>query len=142
MGPFPFAHRQPNHDGHCALIHGHNWDFEFEFEASELDDNGFVIDFGRLNWLKEYLDDRFDHKLVLNEDDPWLEHLKMSLTVSTRSRPELADITVVANCGAEGLAKSLFEQVIRRLELITDGRVILTRVTVFEDIKNSATYAQ
>ena len=55
----PFAHRQPNHEGHCSLIHGHNWSFEFEFKASKLDGNGFVIDFGDLKWP--------DHALAI----PW-----------------------------------------------------------------------
>ena len=73
----PFAHRQPSHQGHCALIHGHNWSFEFEFAADKLDECGFVIDFGKLKWLKDWINERFDHTLVLNESDPMLDFLDL-----------------------------------------------------------------
>ena len=43
----PFAHRQHLHDGHCALIHGHNWSFTVTFSCHETDLNGFVVDFGK-----------------------------------------------------------------------------------------------
>lgn len=69
---YPFAHRQHTHDGHCRLIHGHNWDFEIALEADQLDENGFVYDFGKFGWLKEWLENMFDHTLLLNKDDPQL----------------------------------------------------------------------
>jgi len=34
FGEYPFAHRQPLHDGMCKLVHGHNWTFEVEFVMS------------------------------------------------------------------------------------------------------------
>lgn len=135
----PFAHRQPNHSGHCALIHGHNWDFEFEFQAKGLDANGFVIDFGDLKWLRAWLEAQFDHTLVLNTDDPFLRYL-LDATDTDGDRPSLANIVTVPNCGAEGLAKYVFEQVNDMLRRLTLDRVSLRRVTVFEDLKNSATF--
>lgn len=132
---FPFAHRQPKHTGHCSLIHGHNWSFEFEFRAKELDANGFVTDFGGLTWLKDWLNERFDHTLVLNSDDPYSGILEDLLL---RGPALLAKIKFVPNCGAEGLAKYVFESIQARLG---SGRVQLHRVTVFEDDRNSATYS-
>lgn len=136
---FPFAHRQPKHEGHCSLIHGHNWSFEFEFRTGRQDANGFVIDFGSLGWLKGWLDDRFDHTLVLNEDDPFLSYLKVTLVSKL---PHLAKIIVVSNCGAEGLAEFLFESISVEIANRTNERVRLYRVTVFEDDRNSATYTR
>lgn len=136
----PFAHRQPNHDGHCALIHGHNWSFEFTFAAKSLDKNGFVVDFGDLKWLRAWLEEHFDHTLVLNEDDPQLDYLTTWLTSTDGHRPVMARIVTVPNCGAEGLARYVAEQVdetIRRMHL---DRVRVQCVTVYEDSKNSATY--
>ena len=146
----PFAHRQPNHDGHCSLIHGHNWSFEFEFAAlidgpgsrlavdsydlHQIDKNGFVVDFGNLKWLKQWLDEQFDHALVLNEEDPYLNQLHGWLMTL---QPPLAKITPVPNCGAEGLASYVSGFV--RSVLQNSGRVKLVRLTVFEDSKNSAT---
>lgn len=74
----PFAHRQWNHKGHCAHIHGHNWSFEFEFVSKSLDANGFVVDFGKLQFLKNWLNETFDHKLVISKDDPKLPLLYQS----------------------------------------------------------------
>lgn len=151
----PFAHRQHKHDGHCALIHGHNWSFVFEFDADQLDSNGFVIDFGKLKWLKEWLNHRFDHALVLNEDDPYLEEIRDFCSGipgdKTRNQPDVpifAKILVVPNCGAEGLAKWLMDKVNALLRgdgdaTETDDPIVrnvrVLRVTVREDSKNQAT---
>jgi 6-pyruvoyltetrahydropterin/6-carboxytetrahydropterin synthase len=128
----PFAHRQHNHDGHCAQIHGHNWSFGFSFSATKLDKNGFVVDFGELGWIKEWLDATFDHRLVLNTDDPALVHFIKYID------EQLASIVLVPNCGAEGLAKFTFDR-ITAMCLLPEG-VHLIAVRVEEDSKNSATY--
>ena len=130
---FPFAHRQPNHKGHCRLIHGHNWSFEFEFGATELDGNGFVIDFGGLKPVKDLLTELFDHTLVLNADDPHIDNFEENLAF-------FAKIITVPNCGAEGLAEYLQELVDNTVSKITEGRVRVMRCTVYEDSKNSATF--
>lgn len=144
---FPFAHRQHTHPGHCRFIHGHNWDFTFTFGSGSLDNNGFVIDFGALKWLKEWLESQFDHTLVLNENDPALEFLRKGLTDSNGCLADIEDhypfakITVVPNCGAEGLAKYLHTEVNRLLTCRTPGRdVWVLAVTVHENERNSATY--
>lgn len=145
----PFAHRQQNHDGHCKYIHGHNWEFTFEFGAESLDENNFIIDFGKLKWLKQWLEERFDHKLVLNESDPWLAHLTnvlQGLNMETGGEPTFpecpmfADITIVPDASVEGLAKWVYENVNRILHEQTLGRVYLVSVKVMEDSRNGATY--
>jgi 6-pyruvoyltetrahydropterin/6-carboxytetrahydropterin synthase len=140
---FPAAHRQHNHDGHCALIHGHDWAFEFTFAAAQLDDCGFVVDFGKLKGLKDWLNQRFDHTLLLNQDDPLLAYLKRELT----DGKEVAKIVVVPNCGAEGLAEWVANEVNRNFFCpgVVPADWIFRQVhvhslTVFEDEKNSATF--
>lgn len=144
----PFAHRQHNHDGHCSMIHGHNWTFKFTFAARELDENGFVIDFGKLGWLKDWINILFDHKLVLNADDPHIDFLTLALDPHkqphTKTQPKtFASITRVPNCGAEGIAMYLLQMVDELLERQTkdrnQGRVYCVKVKVSEDSKNSAT---
>ena len=144
LNDYPFAHRQHTHDGHCKLIHGHNWDFEFTFACSELDENGFVYDFGKLGWLKDLLKQGFDHTLVLSKDDPELQYFKRVLNNYEGGRPEVhafADIIEVPSCSCEGLAKYVFETVNSGLKR-QGNRVWLTAVTVYEDRKNSATYTE
>ena len=130
---FPFAHRQHLHDGHCAIIHGHNWSFEFQFACRELDENGFVVDFGKLKWMKQWLEKHFDHTLVLNEDDPHLKFLHQSFL-------KVATIVLVPNCGAEGLAHYTWNYLNIALMRETKRRVWISTVTVHEDSKNKATY--
>lgn len=130
----PFAHRQPVHDGHCAYIHGHNWSFKFTFAAKELDECGFVMDFGKLKWLKSKIYEEFDHTLVLNDNDPQLPFLREAL-----ERNGLAKITVVPDCSSEGLAAMLLDVVNKKVQAETDGRVKVESVEVIEDARNSAT---
>ena len=140
----PFAHRQPKHDGHCALLHGHNWAFTFEFATEQLDECGFVIDFGKLGFLKSWLNERFDHTLVLNEDDPWLAFMQFHLSdVTDPQRPSngctnLAKIITLPDCSCEGLAAWLLEHVGALIAEHTAGRVRVSSVIVIEDSKNSA----
>lgn len=131
----PFGHRQPDHEGHCRMIHGHNWTIEVEFIAKNLDKHGFVIDFGSLKTLKAKIDE-FDHALVLNETDPALDHL-----VACLDTENLAMIRTVPDCSAEGLAKYFFDIFEYIINAHTMGRASVKRVTVFEDEKNSATVA-
>jgi 6-pyruvoyltetrahydropterin/6-carboxytetrahydropterin synthase len=97
----------------------------------ELDENGFVIDFGKLGFLKEWFKSYFDHTLVLSKEDP-LQHRYMD--------DENVKLVIVPDCSAEGLAKYIF---MRASDIVTDrtaGRVLIQKVTVYEDSKNSATY--
>ena len=151
----PFAHRQHNHDGHCAFIHGHNWTFIVEFTAHTLDENQFVIDFGKLKWLRAWFDENFDHSLLLNADDPYLGHLKTKLLAPPGMKGcvdtyhlawvDFAKIKIVPNCGAEGLAIFVFGAVNQMLEqevpeAVSVRGLRVSKVTVQEDRKNSATY--
>lgn len=149
----PFAHRQHNHPGHCRFIHGHNWAFTFEFTARELNACGFVIDFGgdTMKGVKNWINATFDHKLVLNEADPFRRQITDALThvlVPAVTEPvdegcpryDFADIVVLPDGSAEGLAKWLFRAVSERVYQATHGRVQLVRVTVEEDERNSATF--
>lgn len=131
----PFAHRQFRHKGHCAHIHGHNWSFDLTFAADTTDENGFVVDFGKLQPLKEFFR-QFDHALVLIEGDPML--------------PVLTDLLKTFNCdniitlrdgSCEGLAKHVFEETNTICRRCFERRnVHVVAVTVYEDGHNSASY--
>jgi len=140
----PAAHRQPNHDGHCRLIHGHNWRFDITFGCDELDENGFVIDVGKLGQVKEFMVAHFDHTLLLNESDPHLNFLKDTLSSSiTKGNFPFANIVVVPNCGMEGLAKFVLRSVqgiVNRIPDASQRKVKVLQVTCWEDSKNSSTY--
>ena len=130
----PFAHRQHRHEGHCALIHGHNWAITLTFACRETDPNGFVVDFGRLKFLKHWIEEHLDHACLFNQDDPEKDRLLNAME-------GLVKPLVVPNCSCEGLCQYLhgvFDSLVRQQ---TDGRAWVTAVTVEEDSKNSASYA-
>lgn len=137
----PAAHRQPNHEGHCRLIHGHNWGFDIEFVARRLDACGFVVDVGQLQLVKQFLDDTFDHTLLLNYDDPLVAHPAQMGGISA-----LAKVILVPNCGMEGLAEYVWIEVQRRIDsgYVVEGGadrgLSVLHVTCWEDEKNCATY--
>lgn len=131
---YPFSHRQPRHDGHCSLIHGHNWDFEFEFACSEMDENGFVIDFGKLKFIRVMLDDKFDHTFVVPEYDPEMKRWEQL------AKDGLIKLTVIPDASAEGLAKYLHDFVSEMVKSDSNGRVWVSKVTVWEDSHDKAVY--
>lgn len=151
----PAAHRQHNHQGHCRLIHGHNWRVDICFTADTLDENGFVLDVGTLQWLKDWINSLFDHTLLLNEADPFLQHLQAQLDITgtpgfeeegIQTVSTFAKIIAVPNCGMEGLAEYIFIRVSELLsdrldQLEGDDRGLrIWGVTVWEDSKNRSNF--
>ena len=129
----PFAHRQHRHAGHCALIHGHNWRITLTFACDTLDDNGFVVDFGRLRYLKDWIDAHLDHACVLAVDDPMLDSLRTAL-------PDLFKLCLMRYASCEGVAMHLWEALAPRVHQQERGRVWLARVEVWEDTRNGTTF--
>ena len=125
------AFRQWRADSHCHFIHGYSLGFRFVFEAEELDKRNWVYDFGGCKWIKKYLEDNFDHKLAIAEDDPELSNiLKLS--------KDVACINVVKGVGCEMFAKQVFDFVAPEVRKETHGRVSLYSVECFEHGANSA----
>ncbi len=122
------GHRVVGHEGKCRNLHGHGYVFRFYCEAPELDSVGRVIDFGIIKKLLcQWLEDNWDHRMLLWERDPLLTELKF------------IDNTVVAvpfNPTAENIGRYLLETVGPHL---LQGTVKLKRVDVQETIKCSAT---
>lgn len=129
------AFRQHRAESHCRLIHGYALAIRLEFEAEELDVRNWVVDFGSLKSLKGILEDTFDHKLLVAEDDPALD-IFLEL-----GRLGLADVVQVPACGCEKFAEMIFE--VTEIWLKDNGyspRVKLVSVEVKEHGANSAIY--
>src|SRR5690606_9280199 len=101
---FPCTHRQWRAESHCRFVHGYSREFYFEFAASELTKEGWVVDFGGLKELKSWLDQMFDHTFLVAQDDPQLkafEALDKSGTIQLRVMP---------NPGMEGSALYVYQK--------------------------------
>jgi 6-pyruvoyltetrahydropterin/6-carboxytetrahydropterin synthase len=67
------AHRLFDLKGKCEAIHGHSMWVKLTLHG-QLDRHGVLegIEFGALKKdFRNHLDTQYDHKLLLNEDDPW-----------------------------------------------------------------------
>ncbi len=131
---YSIAYRQHLADSHCRFIHGYSLAFDFEFESETLDVRNWVCDFGGFRTLKDFLDEHFDHTLLVAQDDPDLEFLK---GLDDRG---LAQVREVSKTGCEGLAEFLFEYMntIWMLENGYGGRVFCRSVKVSETPNNFA----
>lgn len=119
-------------DTHCSKIHGYALAFEFKFEGP-LDDRNWVISFGELKWLKNWLQDNFDHTVALASDDPLIGQFRDLHTLGALKLVEFPSV------GCEMFAKHAFKFCNEKLK---EGRhrAQLLQVTVSEHGANSATY--
>ena len=54
-------HKLPK--GHkCGRLHGHNYTVDVIIQSQALDETGFVIDYGELSFIKDFIDKEIDHK--------------------------------------------------------------------------------
>lgn len=95
--------RQWKARSHCRFLHGYALAVKFEFEAEELDNTNWVVDFGGVKSLKTMLEDTFDHKLLVAEDDPWKDELCQLQGLG------LAEVIVLPATGCEKFAEYIFE---------------------------------
>ncbi len=127
--------RQWRAQSHCNLLHGYALSIHFEFEADELDQRNWVVDFGGMKDLKEMLKDTFDHTLLVAADDPMLPHIKCLEEL------KLARVIVVGATGCEAFARMVYRMA--STWLTVQGytpRVRLNSVEVREHGANSAIY--
>ena len=127
------AFRQWRADSHCKLIHGYALQFEFTFGGTELDERNWIVDFGGLKPLKEWLKYMFDHTYLVAENDPEME------TVLMLQDKGLIDMRVVSHTGCERFAEMAFDKAEEIVKELTDGRCWVQKVTVREHEHNSAT---
>ena len=104
--------RQHRAKSHCRFIHGYALGFKLVFEADELDQNGWVKDFGGLKPLKQRLIDTFDHRLLVAEDDPSRYRLEALAANGYGDRSivtePLADVLVLPAIGCEAFARMVW----------------------------------
>lgn len=124
---------------HCQYIHGYALSVELEFAAEKLTKENWVIDFGGLKPVKEFLVNTFDHKLLVASDDPKKDDL---LALAGLGLADGLEIPVV---GCEGFSFYIYSWVSDWLDKrFQHGRthrgLILRRVTVREHGANAASY--
>ena len=116
---------------HCSQLHGYALSFKFTFESDELDERNWVMDFGGLKPLREWLKATFDHRLLVAEDDP---HITAFMALGDL---KLANVVVVDAVGCERFAEMAGQYVNTWLAQYA-SRVRCTEVECREHGANSA----
>jgi 6-pyruvoyltetrahydropterin/6-carboxytetrahydropterin synthase len=108
--------------------------FKFTFGCNELDNKNWVVDFGGLKPLKAWLEETFDHKVVLDAKDPHIDDFKILESKG------LAQLTVLDGVGVEKFAYHAYKFANQLVKEMTDGRCWVESVECAEHGANSAIY--
>jgi len=99
-----------------------------------MDENGFVVDFGKLKYIKRYIDDNLDHACVFSDEDPLSQEI-------INSAPEgIYQPYWVKNASCEGLAQHLYSEFSSLLKEQEGDRVWISEIVLYEDRKNAVRY--
>lgn len=116
---FAAGHYLRNYKGKCENPHGHNYKVRVTLRGATLDKAGLLLDFKDLKEVMKHVIDRLDHQM-LNDIDPF----------------------TTLNPSAENLAKYFYDQADAKLKSLTQGRVDVKDVTIFETETTTARYSE
>ena len=123
---------------HCSLMHGYALSFRFVFGCVELDERNWVVDFssrGPVGKIKKFLDDTFDHTVVVAANDP------QRMMFMQLEEAGLAKVVVLPEgVGCELTAKYVAEVADSIIRAETGNRCWIESVEVAEHGANSAIY--
>lgn len=132
---FSCAFRQWRADSHCSFLHGYPLNFKFTFEATHLDERNWVVGYGDLKEIKQWLEHMFDHTTCVAADDPELETFEML------HAKKMIDLRVLeGGVGCEKTAEFVGIYVDNWVRVKTNNRCWLQSVEVREHSANSAIY--
>jgi 6-pyruvoyltetrahydropterin/6-carboxytetrahydropterin synthase len=114
---FAAGHALRGYRGKCENPHGHNYKVRITLAGEELDPVGMLCDFKDLKSAMGEIIERFDHQ-YLNDLEPFKQ----------------------LNPSAENLARYFYQHTSDKLRQMTNGRVQVKDVRVWETDSTTATY--
>ena len=114
---FAAGHYLRNYKGKCENPHGHNYKVRVTLHGNELDKAGLLLDFKDLKDVMKDLIDLLDHQM-LNDIEPFRK----------------------LNPSAENIAKYFYDKTSQQLKSLTNGRVSVKDVTIWETDSTTARY--
>ena len=133
---------------HCQLLHGYALKFKVWFasneplEENQLDDMNWIVDYGGFkpqpvgNGLKAWMDHMWDHTLLIQKDDPYVDIFEQLGPMG------LAKVHLLDKMGAESCAKLVFDKFNDVLSKTDGGRCKVIKVECFENDNNSSIYQE
>lgn len=130
---------------HCSKLHGYSIAVKLTFTSECLNELNWVMDFGGLKAVKQFLVDTFDHKLLLAEDDLLVINNANTGTTEPSALEmlhQIADVVILPAVGCESFASYIFHWVSTWLQDSGLSTVRLESVEVSEHGANSAIYRE
>jgi 6-pyruvoyltetrahydropterin/6-carboxytetrahydropterin synthase len=127
------AHRLVGNSDVCSRIHGHSYKFEIAVErfSHGIGERGMVMDFSDIKALFcGWLDDNWDHRLLLWEDDPLLEHDNLFQKIESCAPGSV--VTLPGNPTAENMAEYLLTNIFPVLLEEKNIPVVVAGIRVYE----------
>ena len=84
-------------DHPCIKVHGHNYIVVVELQSAVLDKTGMVVDYRKLDLIKQYIDNHFDHNHLndILEVNPTAENIaKHIFDIFDKTYPQLISVMV------------------------------------------------
>lgn len=116
---FAAGHYLRNYKGKCENPHGHNYKVRVTLRGAELDKAGLLLDFKDLKDVMKDVIERLDHQM-LNDIEPFTQ----------------------LNPSAENIARYFYDQTAGKLQSLTNGRVSVKDVTIWETENTWARYSE
>lgn len=70
---FEAAHRlMAPYEGKCLNLHGHSFEVQVRLWGNQLGPEDFLVDFKNLKPIERWIEDHFDHAVLVNEKDEGL----------------------------------------------------------------------
>jgi 6-pyruvoyltetrahydropterin/6-carboxytetrahydropterin synthase len=114
---FSSGHYLRNYRGKCENPHGHNYKVRVTLHGKELDQAGLLLDFKELKSVMRPVIDYLDHQMI-NDLEPF----------------------TTINPSAENLAKYFYDETNKQLRDMTQGRVTVKDVLLYETDITTARY--
>jgi 6-pyruvoyltetrahydropterin/6-carboxytetrahydropterin synthase len=81
----------------CSNLHGHNYTVIVELQSVTLGKDGMVVDYRKLSFIKDYIDEHLDHRHLndILEFSPTAENLaKYIFDLFSKTYPQLSAVVV------------------------------------------------
>ena len=137
---------------HCELLHGYALKIKVWFESNEpleenqLDEMNWIMDYGGFkstdaeptpgNGLKDWMNDMWDHTLLIEKDDPYLDFFESA------AMEGICKLVVMDKMGAESCAKLVYDKFNDVMSKTGGGRVKVVKVECWEADRNSSIYTE
>lgn len=132
---FDSAHYLSNYEGKCANIHGHRYRLIAKIKGEKLKEEGqlrgMVDDFGNIKRALKVVEEYFDHKLLIEDDE-----IGKDLIERMKNTPQLFEIlTVPYRPTAEEMSRHIYH-------MLKEQGLDIHEVELFETPTNSCIYSE